>query len=85
VLHLEALTGRRDEEKVLPVPSVATPLRGLTEGKPTHYVMVLADGRFAAFGKVGARWQVQVGDRDTVLACLPDTLFAAAVAATVKS
>lgn len=83
-VHLEALTLLRAREKELPVAAVSTPFRGLTDGKPSHYVLQLADGRLAVFGKVGARWQVQVGDRDTALACLPDALFAAAVAATAQ-
>ncbi len=80
-VHLELLTVLRAREKELPVSAVATPFRGLTDGKPTHYVVELVDGRYALLGKQGARWQLHVGKRQEVLATVPDTLFAAAVAA----
>jgi len=80
-VHLEFLTVLRAREKELPVSAVATPFRGLTDGKPTHYVVELVDGRYALLGKQGARWQLHVGKRQEVLATVPDTLFAAAVAA----
>lgn len=80
-VHLEALTMLRDRHKEVPSPAVRTPFRGLVEGRPTHYLMELQDGRWACFGKVNNRWQVQVGDRDTALACLPDDIFPKAVEA----
>ncbi len=80
-VHLELLTTLRARDKELPVAAVTTPFRGLTEGKPSHYVVELVDGRYALLGKQGARWQLHVGRRQEVLATVPDTLFAAAVAA----
>lgn len=81
-VHLELLTVLRDRGKTLPASPVETPYRGLTDGKPSHYVTRLGDGRWAVLAKEGARWQLHVGARDEVLASVPDALFQAAVRAT---
>lgn len=80
-VHLDALTALRAKDQAPPTRAISTPFRGLTGGKPTHYVLALEDGGYCLFGKIGSRWQLVPGDRDTVLATLPDELFPAAVRA----
>jgi hypothetical protein len=55
--------------------------RGVDGAKVTMSLVRLSDERFALLSKAGARWALTEGDRDAVLATVPDAHFPAAVAA----
>jgi hypothetical protein len=55
--------------------------RGFDGAKVTMWLVRLSDERFALLSKPGARWALTEGDRDAVLATVPDAHFPAAVAA----
>jgi hypothetical protein len=49
-------------------------------GKPLHW-LVRTDRRYGLLGKIGPRWRFVEGERDEVLATVPDAYFDAAVRA----
>lgn len=55
--------------------------RGSTGAKLSHWIARLGDGRYALVGKTKGRWTWTAGERDDVLATVPDALMESAVAA----
>jgi hypothetical protein len=69
-VHLELL-GKVRERGLTPSAEIETTIcRGHADGKPSHWLMRLANRRYALLAKVGARWVLTEGKRGDVLARL---------------
>jgi hypothetical protein len=81
LVRLDAVAALERLEKVPSGPVRACPWRGVDGAKVTMWVVEVTDERFALLSKPGARWVLTEGDRDTVLATVPDAHFPGVVAA----
>jgi hypothetical protein len=84
-LHLEALARLRDHKLKPTAPAERTLWRGCTDDKATHWLMRLTNGHLALIAKIGLRWELFEGDKDFVLAHVPDDHLEAAVAAALPT
>ena len=82
-IHLEATSTLRARRQAPKGKVVATPWRGITDGKVSHWLMRLAGNKLALLAKQGTRWQLIEGTDNDVLANVPDTLLEAAAAAAI--
>ena len=84
-VHLAAATEWRRRMCGEPFGAADTPWRGITTGHATHYLSRRPNGEVVLLagyrGDRGWTWEHQVGPADSILACVPDHLFASAVEA----
>jgi hypothetical protein len=79
--RLDAVTQAQKQKLAVPSPIAATPWRGSSGVKTTHWLVRLTDDSYGLIAKTRGKWTWTEGGRDDVLACVPDALMAEAVAA----
>lgn len=83
LVRLDAIASLSRLDRHTSAAVLACPWRGVVEGKVKLWLMRLAGERYALLYKPKHHWDVLEGDRDSVLASVPDALFPGAIAALI--